>query len=124
MDRKRFEALTEEVFADLPPEILSYVDNAVFVVEDWPDAETLESQGLEDRTELLGLYHGTPLDERFVDTTGSLPDRIVLYQRSIELYAREEGFELDDVIYDTLLHEIGHHFGLSEEELLEIEEGG
>jgi len=121
MDRKRFERLVEEIFGELPEELLSYVDNAVFVVEDWPDAETLASQGLSRRTDLLGLYHGLPLDERHVDTTGTLPDRILLYQRPLELYAGQTGERLDDVIYDTLVHEIGHHFGLSEEELEEIE---
>lgn len=123
MERSRFEQLVEEVFEDLPEELLDYVDNAVFVVEDWPDAETLASQGLTRRSDLLGLYHGLPLDERRIDTTGNLPDRILLYQKSIERYAREMGEYLDDVIYDTLLHEIGHHFGLSEEELREMEGG-
>lgn len=123
MDRNRFEQLVEEVFGELPEEILSYVDNAVFVVEDWPDRETLAGQGLRHRTDLLGLYHGLPLDERHVDTTGNLPDRIVLYQKPLELYAGQTGESLEDVVYDTLIHEIGHHFGLSEDELRELEGG-
>jgi predicted Zn-dependent protease with MMP-like domain len=123
MDRRHFEELVDEVFGELPDELLAYVDNAVFVVEDWPDAETLASQGLSRRTDLLGLYHGLPLDERHVDTTGNLPDRILLYQKPIERYAADTGDSLEDVVYDTLIHEIGHHFGLSEDELEEIEEG-
>jgi predicted Zn-dependent protease with MMP-like domain len=123
MERKRFERLVETVFAELPDGILVHVDNAVFVVEDWPDAETLASQGLRRRSDLLGLYQGLPLDERHTDAVGGLPDRVVLYQRSIELYAGQTGEDLSDVIYDTLMHEIGHHFGLSEEELWEMEEG-
>jgi len=121
MERKRFEELVEAVFGELPEGLLAYVDNAVFVVEDWPDPETLASQGLNRPDELLGLYHGLPLDERHVDTTGNLPDRILLYQKSIERYARQTGEYLDDVIYDTLVHEIGHHFGLDEDELRALE---
>ncbi|MBI5018071.1 MAG: metallopeptidase family protein [Deltaproteobacteria bacterium] len=124
MERSRFESLVDEVFEELPEVLLDYVDNAVFVVEDWPDAETLESLGVRSRGGLLGLYQGLPLDERHVDTTGALPDRIVLYQKPIELYARQTGERVDDVVYDTLVHEIGHHFGLTEAELREIEGRG
>jgi predicted Zn-dependent protease with MMP-like domain len=121
MDRKRFEELAEEVFGTLPREILDHVDNAVFLVEDWPDADTLASLGIRRRTGLLGLYQGIPLDERHFDLTGNLPDRIVLYQRPIELEAARSDDTLADVIYDTLLHELGHHLGLDDEELARLE---
>lgn len=121
MDRKRFEELAEEVFGTLPPEILDHVDNAVFLVEDWPDPETLASLGIRHRTGLLGLYQGIPLDRRHIDLTGNLPDRIVLYQKPIELEAARSGEALEDVVYDTLLHELGHHLGLDDEELARLE---
>ncbi len=124
MNREDFERLAEEVFEELPPELLERVDNVVFVVEDWPDRETLDSLGYRKRWELLGLYQGVPLDERHIGLTGNLPDRIVLYQRPLEHYAALWGVDVGDAIYDTLLHEVGHHFGLSEEELRELEERG
>jgi predicted Zn-dependent protease with MMP-like domain len=122
MDRKRFEELAEEVFAELPEEILRHVDNVVFLVEGWADPETLDSVEVDHRADLLGLYQGIPLDERSTDLTGNLPDRVVLYQKAIELEAARSGDTVADVIYDTLLHEVGHHFGLDDEELEELEE--
>jgi len=121
MERRRFEQLAEEAFDALPEELLGYVDNVVFVVEDWPDGETLRDLEIEDRYGLLGLYQGVSLAERSVEMSGVLPDRILLYQRPIEYWAREDGLDVYDVIYDTLLHEIGHHFGLDEEELAALE---
>ncbi len=121
MDRRRFEEFAEEAFDALPEELLGYVDNCVFVVEDWPDAETLEAMGIESRDGLLGLYQGAPLTDRSVHSSGLLPDRIVLYQRPIERYAAWEGLTLFEVIYDTLVHEVGHHFGLDEDELARLE---
>lgn len=121
MDRRRFQELAEEAFDALPEELLGYVDNVVFVVEDWPDRETLDALGIEEREGLLGLYQGVSLPERSVQMTGVLPDRVLLYQRPIEHWARVDRLDLFDVIYDTLLHEIGHHFGLGEEDLARME---
>ncbi len=121
MDRRRFEELAEEAFDALPGELLEYVDNVVFVVEDWPDRETLDALGIEGREGLLGLYQGVSLAERSVEMSGVLPDRILLYQRPIEYWARIDGLDVFDVVYDTLLHEIGHHFGLDEEDLARLE---
>ncbi len=121
MDRKQFEQLAEEAFEALPEELLGHVDNVVFVVEDWPDRETLEALEIETRDGLLGLYQGVSLAERSVEMSGVLPDRILLYQRPIEHWAREDGLSVFDVIYDTLLHEIGHHLGLDEDDLARLE---
>ena len=121
MERRRFEKLAEEAFDALSGELLGYVDNVVFVVEDWPDEETLGALEIEDRYGLLGLYQGVSLAERSVEMSGVLPDRILLYQRPIEYWAKEDGVSVFEVIYDTLLHEIGHHFGLDEEELAALE---
>ncbi len=123
MDRRRFEEMTEEAFGTLPDGLLAYVDNVVFLVEDWPDTETLEDLGIESRDGLLGLYQGQPRSERWMGVTESLPDRIVLYQKPIEVHARQHRTEIFEIIRETLLHEIGHHFGLSEEDLARLEEG-
>jgi len=121
MERRRFERLAEDAFDALPEELLAHVDNVVFVVEDWPDRETLEELGIDTRDGLLGLYQGVSLAERNVEMSGVLPDRILLYQRPIEYWAKEDGLSVFDVIYDTLLHEIGHHLGLDEEALAALE---
>jgi predicted Zn-dependent protease with MMP-like domain len=92
-------------------------------VEDWPDAETLQDLGIDDPLDLLGLYQGNPLTERSLEWGGGLPDRIVLYQRPIEHWARADGAAVAEVIRETLVHEIGHHLGLDEEDLQRLEAG-
>jgi predicted Zn-dependent protease with MMP-like domain len=121
MEREAFERLAEEAFSKLPEEILSRVENVVFLVEDWPDQETLASLGYRRRSELLGLYQGVPLDQRYMGLPGHLPDRVVLYQRSLERYAVLVGADLEEVIYDTFLHELGHYLGLDDDELHRLE---
>jgi predicted Zn-dependent protease with MMP-like domain len=111
----------EEAFDSLPEELLGFVDNVVFLVEDWPDHETLASLGIFRRDGLLGLYQGHPLPERDSHLTGALPDRVVLFQRPIERHASQMGLPVVDVVRDTLLHEVGHHFGLSEADLARLE---
>ncbi|BDD86205.1 metallopeptidase family protein [Desulfofustis limnaeus] len=123
MDRDTFSQLTEQVFDALPDLLLAKVDNVVFVVEEWPDEETLAAMGIDSRLDLLGLYQGVPLDERSHDLSGSLPDQIFLYQRPIEYWAEVDDLPVYDVIYDTLVHEIGHHFGFDEDQLTALENG-
>ena len=117
MDRNRFVSHVENAVETIPETFSKYLENVVFMVEHEPDDETLDSMGIEYPEELLGLYQGDPLTERSMDAWGMLPDRIVLYQRPIELYAAEFNEPLISVIRDTILHEVGHFFGLTEEEL-------
>jgi predicted Zn-dependent protease with MMP-like domain len=114
MTRFEFTLLAEKAFAALPPRMLAMVKNAAFIVEDEPSPEQYAENGVPDDEDLLGLYEGTPLTERGIDHMG-LPDRIFLFQWPIEDAAEEDGEQVYDVIYDTLLHEIGHHLGLDEE---------
>ncbi|AMV72584.1 metallopeptidase family protein [Desulfuromonas carbonis] len=121
MNRQDFIALVERSWAAIPGEFLERVDNLSLQVEDWADVETLAEVGFEDPRDLLGFYRGLPLDERGFDQLPGLPDVIVLYQRAIEEYARESGEGLLRVIRETLLHELAHYFGFSEEEMDHIE---
>ena len=121
MDKAGFESLAEEAFAGLPRELLDHVENVVFLVEDWPDEEILGELAVPHPAELLGLYDGSPLPLRTVDASGQLPDRVILYQKPIELHADEFGLPVAQVIRETLIHEIGHHFGLDDETLLLLE---
>jgi len=120
MDRKRFETLVTAAVDAIPEPFLAYIENVVFLVEMEPDAETLADMGMEEGDDLLGLYQGDSLSARGVDHWGMLPDQIILFQRPIERESAETGHPVVRVIRDTILHEVGHYFGLSEEELAEM----
>jgi predicted Zn-dependent protease with MMP-like domain len=121
MNRRDFAGLAERALASIPGEFLQRVENLSIQVEDWADPETLEEVGFGDRRDLLGYYRGLPVAERSFEQLPGLPDVIVLYQRAIEAYARESGDGLLRVIRETLVHELAHYFGFSEEEMDAIE---
>src|SRR5438093_2748135 len=119
--RAKFERLVADALASIPRRFRDAMANLAIVVEDEPADELLEEMDIEPPDTLLGLYQGTPLTERRWDYGNTLPDRILLFQGPLE---RESDGE-DDLIVaigETLIHEIGHYFGLSEEEIEEIEE--
>lgn len=117
MSQKEFERQVEEAIRSIPEEFSRYLENVVFVLEEIPDEETMDSMGIEAPEDLLGLYDGAPLSERGLDSWGALPDRIFLYRAPIELYAEDFDEPVVKVIRDTILHEVGHFFGLTEEEV-------
>ena len=121
MTRARFEQLVAEAIRTIPPRFRDELRNIAVMVEDEPPDELLDDMEIEPPDTLFGLYQGTPLTERGWDYGNALPDRIVLYQGPIEDASETE----DDVVVaigETLIHEVGHYFGLSEEELEDIEE--
>jgi predicted Zn-dependent protease with MMP-like domain len=121
MTRARFEQLVAEAIRTIPPRFRDELTNIAVIVEDEPPDELLDDMGIEPPDTLFGLYQGTPLTARSWDYGNTLPDRIVLYQGPIEDSSETE----DDVVVavgETLIHEVGHYFGLSEEELEDIEE--
>ncbi|MGE0591320.1 MAG: metallopeptidase family protein [Vicinamibacterales bacterium] len=121
MRRDAFERLVVEAMALVPRHFRDEMRNIAIVVEDEPSPELLEEMEIEPPDSLYGLYQGTPITERSWDQGNDLPDRITLYQIPIE----EDCDDADDVravIGETLIHEIGHYFGLSEEEIEAIEE--
>ncbi len=121
MTRQHFERLVAEAVRTIPRRFRAHIRNLVLVVEDEPSRETLDEMDIDPPDTLYGLYHGTPLTERTWDFGNHLPDRIVLYQRPIEEASEDE----DDVVVaigETLIHEMGHYFGLSEEEIEAIED--
>src|SRR6185436_17510623 len=95
--------------------------NIAIVVEDEPSAELLEEMEIEPPDSLYGLYQGTPLTERTSSYGNTLPDRVTLFKTPIEEDCDDED-DVRAVIGETLIHEVGHYFGLSEEEIEEIEE--
>jgi predicted Zn-dependent protease with MMP-like domain len=104
---QRFEALVADALDELPSWVQEAMDNVAVVVEDRPP---------DDEPELLGLYEGIARTERF-DYTGALPDRITLYRSSIETEAGDDDEELRAVVAETIVHEVAHHFGISDERL-------
>lgn len=121
MTRADFERLVVEAVTLIPKRFRREMKNLALVVEEEPSPELLEEMEIEPPDSLLGLYQGTPLPERTWDFGNALPDRITLFQRPIEEDCEDED-EIRAVIGETLIHEVGHYFGLSEEEIEEIEE--
>jgi predicted Zn-dependent protease with MMP-like domain len=109
---RRFDRLVAEALDDLPARVRERLENVEVLVEDEPPP---------DQPRLLGLYEGVPLTRRGLDYTWALPDRITLYRRSIEIEARAAGERaLKRVITDTVIHEVAHFFGISDERLGEL----
>jgi predicted Zn-dependent protease with MMP-like domain len=122
MTRHAFEKLVAEAVTLIPTRFRREMKNLALVVEDEPAAQLLEEMDIEPPDSLYGLYHGTPLTERQWDFGNHLPDRITIYQHPIEEDCDGDEDEIRAVIGETLIHELGHYFGLSEEEIEEIEE--
>lgn len=116
MSRQEFRHLVAQTIASLPPRVAQRLANVEIVVKVRPSTEELTMIGLNPATTLFGLYTGVPLTKRNSSYGMVLPDKITLYQRSIEEGCRTQE-EIQAQIRTTLLHEIGHHFGLSEDEL-------
>lgn len=120
MTEKRFNQIIADALDSLPENFREAMENIAVVVEDWPDEDMIAEMDLVDKFDLLGLYHGTPLPEREHENGSAiLPDVITLYRRPLEHVCRTES-ELRTEIRKTLLHEIGHYFGLDEERLAEL----
>jgi predicted Zn-dependent protease with MMP-like domain len=119
--RAQFEQLVAEALASIPRRFRKAMKNIAIVVEDEPPPVLLREMEIEPPDTLFGLYQGVPLTERGWGGGNNLPDRILIFQGPHE----REAFDEDDLagsIAETLIHEIGHYFGMSEEQIEEIEE--
>lgn len=122
MTRQRFEHLVLEALRLIPRQLRHAIKNVAVVVENEPTDQLLAEMGIEAPDTLFGLYQGTPLTERGWDDGNRLPDRIVIFQRPIEEACGDDEGEIIVAIGETVIHEFGHHFGLSEHEIEAIEE--
>jgi predicted Zn-dependent protease with MMP-like domain len=120
MDRISFEKIVQKSLTRLPRRFKNKVKNISIEVEDHPSRETLEDMGIENGT-LLGLYQGVPLTAREWNYGNVLPDRIVIYQRPIEQTAQSPE-EIEEIVLETVIHEIGHYFGFDDDELYRMED--
>ena len=114
--RNDFDRALRNALAELPPMFRDALENVAVVVEDWAPDELLDELGIQQDDALYGFYHGVPLPERSVQDSGVLPDKISIYRGPLEEDFPDRG-ELSRQIRITLLHEIGHYFGMDEEEL-------
>ena len=121
MTRAEFERLVAEAVDLIPRRFRREMKNLALVVEDAPSADLLEEMEIAPPDSLYGLYHGTPLPERTWGYGNNLPDRITIYQQPIEEDCEDED-EMRKMVGETLIHEVGHYFGMSEEQIEDIEE--
>ena len=115
------EAVAREAYAVIPFELRRFTKDVVIKVEEFPDDETLEELDLESPFDLLGLYRGVDLASKSVFDTPQAPDMIFLYRRPLLDYWCAEGEDLTHLVRHVLIHEIGHHFGLSDDDMDRIE---
>jgi predicted Zn-dependent protease with MMP-like domain len=116
-----FEALAAAAWRRLPRQFRELCDNVVIRVEDFPTDEVLRDLGLESPFDLLGLFQGVSIDRRSVTDPGGLPNMVYLYRRPILDYWAEHSETLGHLVTHVLVHEIGHHFGLSDADMEQIE---
>ena len=122
MNRRRFEALVDKALRRLPRKFKEKIANVAVVVEDWADDETLADVGIEPPDTLYGLYRGIDLTRRDSAYGNVLPDTITIYQGPIEEDCVDEE-EMAEIVRETVIHELGHYFGLDDETMHRIEEG-
>jgi predicted Zn-dependent protease with MMP-like domain len=121
MTREQFTRLVEAALKEIPRRFRAAMSNVAVVVEDEPPPHVLHEMDVDPGDSLFGLYQGTPLPERGWGYGNTLPDRISIYQRPIEA-ACDDDDEIKECVAETVIHEFGHYFGMSEEEIEEIEE--
>jgi predicted Zn-dependent protease with MMP-like domain len=121
VDEVTFGELVADAVDSLPEEFLERMENVELFIETWPSRHDLEEAGLapRDKRILLGLYHGVPLTERGAFYS-ALPDRITIFQGPIELVAGEDEEEIRRQVRQTVVHEIAHYYGISDERLDEL----
>ena len=116
------EAIARATLRGLPEPFAQSLGDVVLIVEDFADEGTLRQMGIEDPFELSGLYEGVPLTERSVEQSGTMPERIFLYRRPIIDEWADGEETLEHLVAHVLIHEVGHHFGLSDEDIHALED--
>ena len=116
------EAIARQAMLSLPEPFASHLSDVILLVEEFADDATLDTMGIEDPFDLTGIYEGIPLTVRSVDQSGTLPDKVRLFRRPIlDEWAGGED-SLEHLVAHVLVHEVGHHFGLSDEDMHALEE--
>jgi predicted Zn-dependent protease with MMP-like domain len=116
-----FEALARAAYRALPDQFRQWTTDVIIRIEEFATDEVLDSLGIESEYDLMGLYHGVSLDRKSVSDAGREPDVVALYRRPILDYWAAGDEQLGDLVTHVLVHEIGHHFGLSDDDMENIE---
>lgn len=116
------EALARDAIARLPDIFRAHLGDIILRVEDLAEDEVLAELGIDDPFELTGLYSGRPIGDKSVSDFGALPDRIYLYRRALLDEWIETGVSLEALVTHVLVHEVGHHFGLSDADMHALEQ--
>ncbi len=119
MERAHFRQLVREAVAELPPALLERVHSVAIVIERRPTARDRKAAGVGPGRTLLGLYHGIPLTQRGEYYNLVPPDKISIYQEPIEEFCRDDD-EVREQVRKTVLHELGHYFGIDDDRLHEL----
>ncbi|MCH2496715.1 MAG: metallopeptidase family protein [Erythrobacter sp.] len=120
--REQMQMMAEAAFAGLPAEFRSQLSDVVLEVEDFATPEQLESVDLDDRWQLSGLYQGEPLPDRSIWESGRMPPRIWLFREPLIAEWRATGVRMEDLVRHVVVHEAGHHFGFSDEDMHRLED--
>ena len=118
------DAIARETLRRLPSPFAETLGDVVLLVEEVADAETARRVGLNHPMQLSGLYEGISLDRQSVQQSGTLPERITLYVRPILAEWRSTGFSLEQLVSHIVIHEVGHHFGFSDDDMHALEREG
>lgn len=122
-DAAAIEAMARKAFAGVPSPFAEHLRDIVVQVRDFADDETLDALGIEDAWGLSGLYHGHSLDHQSIWSSGDLPPMITLYRMPLLAEWHDTGVDLEALVYHVVIHEIGHHFGLSDDDMDALERG-
>ena len=120
-DAAAIEAIARDALARLPEMFRRHLGDIVLRVEEFADEETLEALGIDDPFDLSGLYTGRPVGEKSSQDSGTMPDMIHLYRRPLLDEWAEGGETLEALVSHVLIHEVGHHFGLSDADMHALE---
>jgi len=121
---EEIENYVRETLSELPEQFARELENVVVRVMEFADDQTLDDMGIDDPYDLLGLYHGVSLNHKSVFDSGREPDFVFIYRQPLMDYAAHTGQPLKDVVRHVVIHEIGHHFGFSDDDMHWLEESG
>jgi predicted Zn-dependent protease with MMP-like domain len=119
---EEIEAIARDAMQRLPEPFASHLPDVVLQVDEYADDALLAEMGIEHPLDLTGVYEGIPIGQRSVETSGTLPDRIRLFRQAILAEWAEEGEQFEHLVRHILVHEVGHHFGLSDEDMHALED--
>ena len=121
-DAAEIAALARAALAALPQPFAAHLADVVLTVEEFAEEDLLAEMGIEDPFDLTGLYQGLPIGQKSVDQSGALPDRIFLYRRPILDEWADGDVSLEKLVHHIVVHEVGHHFGLSDADMHALED--